>query len=169
MTAQLFLEQTLNGLQQGVMLFLLAAGLTLVFGIMHLINLAHGTLYMVGAYVAATVTKVSGSFTVGVVAALAAAGLVGAAIEMTALRRLYRRDHLDQVLATFGVILFFNELVKIVWGPQALFLSPPAVLSGTVEIIPGVPYPAYRLFIIGVGLAVGLGLRYLITHTRTAC
>ncbi|MDX9861568.1 MAG: branched-chain amino acid ABC transporter permease [Rhodospirillales bacterium] len=167
MTAQLFLEQTLNGLQQGVMLFLLAAGLTLVFGIMHLINLAHGTLYMVGAYVAATATKVSGSFAVGVLAALAAAGLVGAAIEMTALRRLYRRDHLDQVLATFGVILFFNELVKIVWGPQALFLSPPAMLSGTVEVIPGVPYPAYRLFIIGVGLAVGLGLRHLIVNTRT--
>lgn len=166
MTAQLFLEQTLNGLQQGVMLFLLAAGLTLVFGIMHLINLAHGTLYMVGAYAAATVTQVTGSFLLGIVGALAAAGLVGAIIEVVALRRLYRRDHLDQVLATFGVILFFNELVKIIWGAQALFLSPPDWLSGTVEVIPGVPYPAYRLFIIGVGLAVGLGLRYLIVNTR---
>lgn len=167
MTAQLFLEQTLNGLQEGVMLFLLAAGLTLVFGIMHLINLAHGTLYMVGAYVAAAATRASGNFLIGVVAAVAAAGLVGAAVEVVALRKLYRRDHLDQVLATFGVILFFNELVKIIWGPQALFLSPPAFLAGTVEVIPGVPYPAYRLFIIGVGLAVGLGLRYLIVSTRT--
>lgn len=167
MTAQLFLEQTLNGLQQGVTLFLLAAGLTLVFGVMHLINLAHGTLYMVGAYVAATVTQISGNFLWGVIAAVAAAGLTGAAIEIIALRRLYDRGHLDQVLATFGVIMFFNELVKILWGPQALFLSPPAILSGTVEVIPGVPYPAYRLLIIGVGLAVALAVRQLITGTRT--
>ncbi len=167
MTVQLFLEQTLNGLQQGVTLFLLAAGLTLVFGVMHLINLAHGTLYMVGAYVAATVTQVSGNFLWGVLAAVAAAGLTGAAIEVIALRRLYDRGHLDQVLATFGVILFFNELVKILWGPQALFLSPPAILSGTVEVIPGVPYPAYRLLIIAVGLAVALAVRQLITSTRT--
>lgn len=166
MTAQLFLEQTLNGLQQGVTLFLLAAGLTLVFGVMHLINLAHGTLYMVGAYVAATVTQVTGNFLLGVLAAVAAAGLTGAAIEIIALRRLYDRGHLDQVLATFGVILFFNELVKILWGPQALFLSPPAILSGTVEIIPGVPYPAYRLLIIGVGLTVALAVRQLIVGTR---
>ncbi len=167
MTLQLFLEQTLNGLQQGVTLFLLAAGLTLVFGVMHLINLAHGTLYMVGAYVAATVTQISGNFLWGVLAAVAAAGLTGAAIEVIALRRLYDRGHLDQVLATFGVILFFNELVKILWGPQALFLSPPAILSGTVEVIPGVPYPAYRLLIIVVGLAVALAVRQLITSTRT--
>ncbi|MDG4603131.1 MAG: branched-chain amino acid ABC transporter permease [Defluviicoccus sp.] len=167
MTAQLFLEQTLNGLQQGVTLFLLAAGLTLVFGVMHLINLAHGTLYMVGAYVAATVTQLSGNFLWGVLAAVAAAGLTGAAIEVIALRRLYDRGHLDQVLATFGVILFFNELVKILWGPQALYLSPPAILSGTVEFIPGVPYPAYRLLIIAVGLAVALAVRQLITSTRT--
>lgn len=167
MTAQLFLEQTLNGLQQGVMLFLLAAGLTLVFGVMHLINLAHGTLYMVGAYVAASVTQASGNFLLGVLAAVAGAGLTGAAIEIIALRRLYDRGHLDQVLATFGVILFFNELVKIVWGPQALFLSPPAILSGTVEVIPGVPYPAYRLLIIGVGLAIALAVRQLIIGTRT--
>lgn len=167
MTVQLFLEQTLNGLQQGVTLFLLAAGLTLVFGVMHLINLAHGTLYMVGAYVAATVTHASGNFLLGVLAAVAATGLTGAAIEIVALRRLYDRGHLDQVLATFGVILFFNELVKILWGPQALFLSPPAILSGTVEVIPGVPYPAYRLLIIGVGLVVALAVRQLIVGTRT--
>ncbi len=166
MTLVLFLEQTLNGLQQGVMLFLMAAGLTLVFGIMHMINLAHGSLYMVGAYVAATVTMASGSFTLGVLAAMAAAGITGMAVELIAFRRLYNRDHLDQVLATFGVILTFNELTKIIWGAQALFLSTPELLSSTLEFIPGAPYPAYRLFIIAVGLAVGLGLRHLILNTR---
>jgi branched-chain amino acid transport system permease protein len=166
MTLALFLEQTLNGLQQGVMLFLMAAGLTLVFGIMHLINLAHGSLYMVGAYVAASVTLASGSFVLGVLAAMAAAGITGMVLELLALRRLYQRNHLDQVLATFGVILTFNELTKIIWGAQALFLSTPEWLSGTVEIIPGTPYPAYRLFIIAVGLAVALALRQLIVRTR---
>jgi branched-chain amino acid transport system permease protein len=166
MTISLFLEQTLNGLQQGVMLFLMAAGLTLVFGVMHLINLAHGTFYMVGAYVAATVTQASGSFLVGLSSGVVAAGLAGIAVEILALRRLYGRDHLDQVLATFGVILFFNELVKILWGPQALFLSPPEFLSGTVEIVPGAPYPAYRLAIIAMGLAVAIFLRHLIRNTR---
>ncbi|MBL6945642.1 MAG: branched-chain amino acid ABC transporter permease [Rhodospirillales bacterium] len=166
MTLILFLEQTLNGLQQGVMLFLMAAGLTLVFGIMHMINLAHGSLYMVGAYVAAAVTLASGSFAIGVLAAMAAAGITGMAVELIAFRRLYDRDHLDQVLATFGVILTFNELTKIIWGPQALFLSTPEFLSGTLDLIPGAPYPAYRLFIIFVGLIVGLGLRHLIINTR---
>lgn len=166
MTFLLFLEQTLNGLQQGVMLFLMAAGLTLVFGIMHLLNLAHGSLYMVGAYVCATVTQASGSFSIGVVSALAACAVTGMIIEMLAMRRLYTREHLDQVLATFGIILFFNELVKILWGPQALFLNPPAALNGTVEVLPDTPYPAYRLFIIVVGLIVALGMRQLIMKTK---
>ncbi|MCU0838539.1 MAG: branched-chain amino acid ABC transporter permease [Rhodospirillales bacterium] len=167
MTAQLVFEQTLNGLQQGVMLFLMAAGLTLVFGIMHLINLAHGSLYMVGAYAAATVIAVTGNFALAVAGAVVAAGLTGMVVELLALRRLYGRDHLDQVLATFGVILFFNELVKILWGAQALFMAPPAWLAGSVPILPGAaPYPAYRLFIIAVGLVVALGLRQLIVGTR---
>lgn len=166
MTTLLFLEQTLNGLQQGVMLFLMAAGLTLVFGIMHLLNLAHGSLYMVGAYVCATVTQVSGSFLIGVIAALGASAATGMIIEVFAIRRLYAREHLDQVLATFGIILFFNELVKILWGPQALFLNPPDILNGTVEILPDTPYPAYRLFIIAVGLIVALGMRHLILKTK---
>lgn len=166
MTVVLFLEQTLNGLQQGVMLFLMAAGLTLVFGIMHLINLAHGSLYMLGAYVTATVTMVSGNFFLGVLAGMSAAGLAGVLIELIAMRRLYARDHLDQVLATFGIILTFNELTKIIWGPQALFLSTPEWLSGTVEILPGAPYPAYRLFIIFAGLVVAILLRHLIVNTR---
>ncbi|MFD2206479.1 branched-chain amino acid ABC transporter permease [Kiloniella antarctica] len=166
MTIELFLEQSLNGLQQGVMLFLMAAGLTLVFGIMSLINLAHGSLYMVGAYVAASVTQASGSFVLGILAALGASGITGMLLEYSVLRRLYNRDHLDQVLATFGMILFFNELVKILWGPQALFLSTPEFLSGTLEFISGAPYPSYRLFIIAAGLAVALLLRHLIIHTR---
>ena len=145
MTALLVLEQMLNGLQLGVMLFLLAAGLTLVFGIMDLINLAHGSLYM---------------------AALPAAALVGMAVEVVALRTLYERNHLDQVLATFGLILFFNELVRIIWGPRAIFMDVPEALSGTIEIVPGAPYPAFRLAIIAVGIAVALFLYFLITRTR---
>ncbi|WNJ98172.1 branched-chain amino acid ABC transporter permease [Thalassospiraceae bacterium LMO-JJ14] len=166
MTTVLFLEQALNGLQQGVTLFLMAAGLTLIFGIMNMINLAHGSLYMVGAYVTASTAAASGSFTVGVIAGMIAAGLTGAVLERLALRRLYARDHLDQVLATFGVILTFNELTKIIWGAQALFMTTPAWLSGTLEVIPGVPYPSYRLFIIAVGLLVAVLLRYLIVMTR---
>ena len=166
MTLLLFIEQVLNGLQLGTMLFLMAAGLTLVFGIMQLINLAHGSLYMIGAYVAATVQQATGSFTLGLLAALPAAALVGMAVEKVALRRLYDRDHLDQVLATFGLILFFNELVKILWGPQAYFMDVPEMLSGSVEILPGAPYPAYRLAIVAAGLASALFLYLLITRTR---
>lgn len=162
----LVLEQVLNGLQLGVMLFLLAAGLTLVLGIMNLVNLAHGSLYMVGAFVAASVTRLTGSFLLGLLVALPATALVGMAVELIALRRLYDRDHLDQVLATFGLILFFNELTRILWGSRALFMDVPAWLGGTVEIIPGAPYPAYRLAIIGVGLAVAVFLYWLTARTR---
>lgn len=162
----LLLTQALNGLQLGVMLFLMAAGLTLVFGIMGLINLAHGSLYMAGAYGMAAMFAWSGSFLLGLVAAVAAAALLGVVIEMLAMRRLYRRDHLDQVLATFGLILFLNELVRLVWGPAALFVAVPPALSHTVEILPGVPYPAYRLAVIGIGIAVAAGLYLLIARTR---
>ncbi|MFQ5466659.1 MAG: branched-chain amino acid ABC transporter permease [Kiloniellaceae bacterium] len=162
----LLIEQVLNGLQFGVMLFLLAAGLTLVLGIMNLINLAHGSLYMIGAFVAATVARWTGSFMLGLLAALPATALVGMAVEIVALRALYRRDHLDQVLATFGLILFFNELAAMVWGPRALFLDGPSWLAGAVEIIPGVPYPAFRLAVLGVGLAVAAFLYWLVGHTR---
>ncbi len=167
MTILLFLEQTLNGIQLGVMLFLMASGLTLVFGIMNTINLAHGSFYMIGAYVAVAVTRWTGSFLIGVGVALPVAALVGMAVEILALRLLYKRDHLDQVLATFGLILFFNELIRILWGPQAFFINVPEALSGAVEIIPGAPYPVYRLAIIGVGVAVAAGLRVLIVQTRT--
>ena len=161
-----FLQQFLNGLQLGVMLFLMAAGLTLVFGIMDLINLAHGSLFMVGAYLCATVFQKTGSFLLGLAVALPGTALVGIAVEVIALRTLYTRDHLDQVLATFGLILFFNELTKIIWGPRALFLDVPEALSGTIEIIPGAPYPSFRLSIIAVGIIVAVFLYVFITRTR---
>ncbi len=162
----LLLEQLLNGLQYGVMLFLMAAGLTLVFGIMGLINLAHGSLYMFGAYAAAWVQQHTGSFLAGLAAGLFAAAMLGMALEVAVLRRLYGRDHLDQVLATFGIILFSNEAVAILFGRQPLMAGPPSWLSGAVEIVPGVPYSVYRLAIIAVGLAVAAGLYGLIAHTR---
>ncbi len=163
----LFIEQLLNGLQLGIMLFLMSAGLTLVFGIMQVINLAHGSFYMIGAYVGATVTARTGSFLLGIMAALPAAALAGMVVEILVLRRLYKKDHLDQVLATFGLIMFFNELTRIIWGRQPLFMDVPAWLSGSVELIPGVPYPSYRIAVIAVGMLVG-GLLYLLfTRTRT--
>lgn len=163
---QLFLEQILNGLQFGVTLLLMASGLTLIFGIMNLINLAHGSLFMLGAYVGATVTVRSGSFILGLLSGMAAAAIAGMLMEVAIMRRLYRRDHLDQVLATFGLILFFNEFVRIIWGRQPIGMAMPAWLSGSVEIIPGIPYPTFRLAVILVGLLV-IGLLYLlIMRTR---
>jgi len=165
-TLGLVLEQTLNGLQYGVMLFLMAAGLTLVFGIMNLVNLAHGSFYMVGAYLATAFTEKTGSFVLGVALALPATLLVGVLVEIVALRTLYERDHLDQVLATFGLILFFNELVAIVWGRAAIFMSVPQLLSGHFRILPGLPYPTYRAVIILVGVVVAVLLWLLVTRTR---
>lgn len=141
----LVIEQILNGLQLGVTLFLMSAGLTLVFGIMQVINLAHGSFYMIGAYVAATVTARSGSFLLGLAVALPAAAVIGMLVEMIVLRRLYKKEHVDQVLATFGLIMFFNELTRIIWGRQPLFMDVPSWLSGSVELIPGIPYPSYRI------------------------
>jgi branched-chain amino acid transport system permease protein len=162
---QLILEQALNGLQFGLMLFLLAAGLTLVFGIMDMINLAHGSLYMVGAYLAAAVTQASGSFMVGIGTAMLATALLGALLEMSLLRRLYARDHLAQVLATFALILIANEVVRMIWGAQPMLLNAPDELSGPVSI-GGFFYPAYRLLLIGVGLLVAGLLYLLVSHTR---
>jgi branched-chain amino acid transport system permease protein len=162
----LAVEQVFNGLQFGIMLFLMAAGLTLVFGTMNLINLAHGSLYMIGAFVSAYAYAATGSFVVAVGAALVAALVIGIAIELSVFRALYRRDHLDQVLATFALTLLFNEGVRIVFGSTALYAATPPFLAGQVNVLPGVPYPAYRLAIIGVGLLVGLLLYLLITRTR---
>jgi len=162
----LLAEQLLNGVQLGVMLFLLAAGLTLVFGIMGVINLAHGSLYMIGAYGAAVVAQATGSWWLALLAGLGAAAAIGMAMELLVLRRLYARDHLDQVLATFGLILFFNQGITMLVGRQPLFVELPPLLTGAVEIFPGVPYPAYRLLIIAVGLVVAAGLYVLIQHSR---
>src|ERR1700741_4448523 len=162
----LFIEQCLNGLQFGLLLFLLAAGLTLVFGIMDLVNLAHGSLYMLGAYFAATFATWTGSFVLGAVLALAATLLVGMAVEVIAMRRLYGRDHLDHVLATFGLILFFNEFVRLVWGPAGLALPLPPWLSLPGQIFPCIFVQAYRLAIIVVALAVALLLYLGVMRTR---
>jgi branched-chain amino acid transport system permease protein len=162
----LLIEQCLNGLQLGLLLFLLAAGLTLVFGIMDLVNLAHGSLYMIGAYFAATFTAVTGSFIAGAVLALTATLLVGMAVEIIAMRRLYGRDHLDHVLGTFGLILFFNELARLVWGPAGLTVPLPAWLNASMPILPGLYYPAYRIAIIVVALAVAASLYLVVMRTR---
>jgi branched-chain amino acid transport system permease protein len=161
-----FLEQCLNGLQFGLLLFLLAAGLTLVFGIMNLVNLAHGSLYMMGAYFAATFAVWTDSFVLGALLALGATLLVGMALEVIAMRRLYDRDHLDHVLGTFGLILFFNELVRLVWGPAGRRLALPGWLNTSVPLLPGLQYPTYRIAIIVTALLVALFLYLLVMRTR---
>ena len=166
MTATLLAEQALNGLQLGLMLFLMAAGLTLVLGIMDTINLAHGSLYMVGAYLTAALAQATGSFFLGVLLAVAATAAIGTVLELTVLRALYRRDHLSQVLATFALILIANEAVRMIWGPQPVALSTPAAWSGPVELLPGFFYPAWRLLLIAVGLAVAALLFVLVNKTR---
>ena len=160
------LIQVLNGVQLGLLMFLLAAGLTLTFGIMDLVNLAHGSLYMVGAYLAWTFITWTDSFLLGAVLALPATFVVGVLLEMAVVRRLYGRDHLDQVLATFGLILFFNDLVRMIWGPAGKSIAVPAFLSHTVQILPGVSYPAYRFALIVVGGLVALLLAGLVARTR---
>jgi branched-chain amino acid transport system permease protein len=162
----LLIEQCLNGLQFGLLLFLLAAGLTLVFGIMDLVNLAHGSFYMIGAYFAATFAAVTGSFVIGALLGLAATFIVGVAVDLIALRHLYGRDHLDHVLGTFGLILFFNELVRLIWGPAGMSLPVPPWLGSAVEILPGVYYPSYRIAIIVVALLVALLLYLVVMRTR---
>ncbi len=162
----LFIEQCLNGLQLGLLLFLLAAGLTLVFGIMDLVNLAHGSLYMVGAYFAATFAAWTGSFVLGAILALGATLIVGMAVEVVVMRRLYGRDHLDHVLGTFGLILFFDETVRLIWGPEGMSLPLPSWLNTSVTLFPGFDYSAYKLAIIVVTLAVAVFLYVLVMRTR---
>ncbi len=162
MTGTLFFTQLLNGFQLGVLLFLLSAGLTLVLGIMQVINLAHGSLFMMGAYFAAATFGWSGSFLLAVVAALGGSLLLGLVLERVVIARLYERDHLYQVLATFGVLLFFNEVARYGWGQAPVFMNVPQWLAGTVEFF-GISYPAYRLAIIAVGLLVG-GVLYVVVH-----
>jgi branched-chain amino acid transport system permease protein len=165
-TFSLLFEQLLNGLQYGVMLFLMAAGLTLVLGIMNMVNLAHGSLYMVGAYLAVAGMQATGSYVAGVALGLAGTLMVGMATELVALRPLYGRDHLDQVLATFGLILFFNEVVAMIWGRGSLYTSLPVWLQGHVDLFGGSRYPVYRLVVLAVGLLVAVVLWYVVTRTR---
>ncbi len=166
MPVTLIAEQVLNGLQFGVMLFLMSAGLTLVFGVMGLINLAHGSLYMIGAFACAAVTAATGSFWLGLAASLAAAAAAGALIEVAVMRRLYERGHLDQVLVTFALILVLSEGTRWIFGSFPLYLDIPPALAGTVMLPGGLEYPLYRLVIIATGLIVAAGLFQLISRTR---
>jgi branched-chain amino acid transport system permease protein len=164
--ANLFVIQALNGLQFGILLFLVAAGLTLVFGVMDFINLAHGVQYMVGAYLAVTFTQLTGGFFTGLLLALPAAFAFGLLLELLIFRHLYDRDHLDQVLATFGVILVLHEGVKILWGAAPISIPIPDAVAGSVPVLGQLRYPIYRLLIIAAGLAVAIGLYILVQHTR---
>ena len=166
MSASLLLEQTLNGAQLGVMLFLMSAGLTLVVGIMNVVNLTHGSIYMVGAYLGAAAAAASGSFLLGLLGAVTGTAIVGVLIEISIFRRLYSRSHLDQVLATFGLTLVFNEAVIMIWGRGSRFLSIPDALSGAVPVGEMFSYPVYRLVITACGLALGAGLGLVIGRTR---
>lgn len=166
---QLILEQALNGVQFGLMLFLLAAGLTLVFGIMDCINLAHGSLYMVGAYLVAAAAQAADSFWIGLGTGVLGAAFLGLLLELSLFRQLYKRDHLSQVLATFALILLANEAVRIIWGDQPVMLNTPDSLSGPVELSlfgSDFFYPAYRLVIIAFGLAVAAMLYLLVAKSR---
>ncbi len=166
MTLTLILEQTFNGLQAGVTLFLVAAGLTLILGIMDVVFLAHGAQVMIGAYAAAAVAAATGNFYIGLLLAIPVTFASGYVLEFLLIRHLYRRDHIEEVLATFGLILFFNELIRIGFGPAALYSDLPRSLSGFVEILPGAPYPIYRLWVILVGLACAIGIHIFVSRTR---
>lgn len=166
MNFSLFIEQLLNGCQFGIMLFMISAGLTLVFGIMNLINLAHGSLYMIGAYIAASALAATGSFLLAIVIAVPATALVGMLVERAVLRFFYRRTHLDQTLVTFGLIMVANETVRIIWGPTPLRMPLPSMLAGSVQLLPDLSYPTYRLVVLGVGLLMAALLYFLVVHTR---
>ncbi|MCY3585791.1 MAG: branched-chain amino acid ABC transporter permease [Acidimicrobiaceae bacterium] len=162
----LFVEQTLNGFQLGFTLLMISAGLTLIFGIMNIINLAHGSLFMVGAFVAAGVGARTGNYAVALLAGTAAAAAAGLVLEFVLIRRLYHRDHLDQVLATFAIVLISNEAVQMIWGTRPASVSAPAFADRTVTVFPGLPYPVYRLAIIAAGIAAVVFLHLLVDRTR---
>ncbi|NBW04797.1 MAG: branched-chain amino acid ABC transporter permease [Alphaproteobacteria bacterium] len=166
MTMTLILEQTFNGLQAGVTLFLVAAGLTLILGIMDFVFLAHGAQVMIGAYAAAAITGATGNFYLGLLLAIPVTFASGYLLEFLIIRHLYQRDHMEQVLATFGLILFFNEVIRIGFGPAALYSDLPPSLSGFVEILPDTPYPAYRLAVILAGLVLALAIHLFVSRTR---
>ncbi len=167
MSTTLFLILCLNGLQYGMLLFLIAAGLTLVFGVMGFINLAHGVQYMVGAYLAFFYVGLTGNFIVAVVLSLGTALIFGLLLEYFIFRKLYGRSHLDQVLATFGIIIFLNELAKVLFGPATLSMAPPEFLSGSVQLTEQLRYPVYRFATIIAGLVVAAALFLTVSYTRT--
>jgi len=160
------IEQLLNGLGYGLMLFMLAAGLTLVLGIMDMLNLAHGSLYMLGGYVAASVHRQTGSFVAAVVLGAGVTMVVAVAVEATVLRRLYNRGHMAQMVATFGMALVCDDMVKMIWGPSPIPSPTPRALSGTLQLLPGLPYPSYRLVILATGLLFAIGMYYMVNRTR---
>ncbi len=166
METSLLLIQLINGLQLGVLLFLLSAGLTLTFGIMDFVNLAHGSLYMLGAFICASLTQLTGSFALATILALPLTALCGVIIELVVVRQLYSRNHLDHVLATFGLILCLDTLAELIWGPAGIAVLLPGILNGGVEILPGVVVPAFRLLIIAVGLMAAAGLYIVVNHTK---
>jgi branched-chain amino acid transport system permease protein len=166
MSTTLLIVQTLNGLQLGVLLFLIAAGLTLVFGVMDFINLAHGVQYMLGAYLAVMFYGLTDNFLLALILALATALAFGLLLEFAIFRHLYDRDHLDQVIATFGIIICLNQGVKLLWGAAPLSLPIPQILSGSIVLMPGLLYPVWRLVVIASGLGIALGLYLLVSHTR---
>ena len=165
MSLQLFIEQLLNGIQFGFMLFLMSAGLTLIFGVMGLINLAHGSFFMIGAFSASFVAGLTGNFFLAILASLIFAALIGIMVEFSIIRKLYERDHLDQVLATFALILIFSEATRYIFGAFPLFLDIPNILQGNI-LLPGeIVYSKYRLIIIIIGLFIAVGLYFLINRT----
>jgi branched-chain amino acid transport system permease protein len=161
-----FLIQTLNSVQYGLLLFMLAAGLTLIFGIMGVVNLAHGGFYMLGAYLAFALSSQFGSFALAIVAGAALSVVFGLALERLLFRHFYHRDHLDQVLMTFGLIYIFEELRSLLWGDDVHGVAMPPLLAGSVPLTDTQSYPVYRLFMMGVCVALALGLYLLINKTR---
>jgi len=164
--ASILAIQLLNGLQLGILLFLLSAGLTLTFGIMDFVNLAHGALYMLGAFFCATLTLTTGSFLLAMALALPLTALAGFILEKLVVQHLYHRDHLEHVLATFGLMLCIDTIVHLIWGPQGIAIPLPAYLNTQVELLPGMVFPTYRLLIIAMGLLAAVGLYLLVNHTR---
>ena len=162
----LLIVQALNGVQLGMLLFLIAAGLTLVFGVMKFVNLAHGVQYMIGAYLGVTFAQLAGSFWAGLVLASVTAGAFGLTLEWLVFRHLYRRSELDQVLATFGIILALNEGTRLIWGSNPLDMKMPELLSGSFQLVPGLRYPIYRIAVMATGVLVAGGLALAVNRTR---
>ena len=162
----LLLIQVLNGLQLGVLLFLVASGLTLVFGILDFVNLAHGSIYMLGAFICASLTYVLESYLLAVLLSLPIIGIIGYVFELLLARPLYARDHLDHVLGTFGAILVIDTAAHLIWGPAGIAIPLPDYLDGQISVAENIEIPTFRLLIIVVGLTAAFGLLWLVNFTR---